>query len=271
MKDKSKSILKESGKNLSKVIITASAGMLSGYPIIGTGIATVLTDTFFSIRGNLKLKRTENFIIEFSKYIKSINPNFDIEKIDTEDFGDFFEQVLIKVSQTNSKNKLLGYKKLAANQILQPISYNLIHRYLDLISNLNNNHIIIIRHWFYEESRYKLILKEFESKRNFLKNQYKSGINKAHDSESYNDYQTRLLDYDEIDKENIRELIKIKRNELINSFGEDEFDFWAFDLIKLGILAHDTRSNSYKTKRSFAYLYFSPFGERAFKYIFEEI
>tara|TARA_R110001583_G_scaffold192520_3_gene359118 strand:+ start:1271 stop:2086 length:816 start_codon:yes stop_codon:yes gene_type:complete len=271
MKEKSKNILKEGGINLSKVIITASAGILSGYPILGTGIATVLTETFFSIRGNLKLKRTENFIIEFSKYIKNINPNFDTEKIDSEDFGDFFEQLLKKVSETNSTIKLLGYKKLAANQVLKPISYNLIPKYLDLISNINDNHIIIIKHWFFEETRYKSLLKEFDLKGKFLKNQFESGIDKTNDSESYSDYQTRLLNYDEIDKENIRELIKVKRNKLIENFGVDEFDFWTFDLIKLGVLAHHTNLSSYNAESAFRSLYISPFGKKVFEYIFEEI
>lgn len=263
-----KDILPESATTLSKVLIAASAGVITGDPMIGAGAATFLTETFFGIRGRLKLKRSENFIIQFSNYIKKIKPDFDIENTDSEDFGDFFEQVLIKVSQTNSKGKLEGFKKITAKQILKPISFNLIHRYLELVSNLNDNHVILLKHWYFDELRYKTLLREFDDERKRLKEDFDSGLNKINSSEIYSDYQTRLLDYDIIDKDGFRDSIKIKRQTLRDKFDTDEFDFWAHDLRKLGVLEHDTRSNSYRGGRAFEYLYFSPFGKKAAEYIF---
>lgn len=262
-----KDVLPESATTLSKVIIAASASLLSADPIIGAGAATSLTETFFGIRGRLKLKRTENFIVEFSKYIREVKSDFDIETVDSTDFGDFFEQVLIKVSQTNSKRRLVGFKKLVANQILKPVSYDLAHKYLELASNLNENHLIIIRHWYTDEQRYKEILKQFDLERNRLRENYDKGLDKMSSQETYSEYQTRLLNYEAIDKENFREIIKGKRKSLQESFEEDEFDFWNHDLRKLGVFEHDTRSNSYKGDRSFEYLYLSPFGRRAISYI----
>ena len=204
-RQKDKDILPESATTLSKVIIAASASVLSADPIIGAGAAAFLTETFFGIRGRLKLKRSENFIIEFSKYIKTIKPDFDIETVDSEDFGDFFEQVLIKVSQTRSESKLKGIKRLTANQILKPVSYNMIHKYLELVSNLNDNHLVIIRHWYFEELRYKALLKQFDQERKHLKEKFDAGIDKVNSEETYSDYQTRLLNYDLIDKEGFRD------------------------------------------------------------------
>ena len=264
---KDKDVLPESANTLSKVIITASASMLSADPIMGVGAATFLTEIFFGIRGRLKLKRAENFIVEFSKYIRKINPDFDIETIESEDFGDFFEQVLIKVSQTKSKEKLMAIKKLTANQVLKPVSYDLAHKYLELASNLNENHLVIIRHWYIEEQKYKALLRKFDLERKRLRENYDKGLNKVNIQETYSEYQTRLLNYNEIDKENLREIIKDKRKKLHESFEVDEFDFWNHDLRKLGVFEHDTRSNSYKGERSFQYLYLSPFGKRALDYL----
>ena len=268
MKSKTdKDILPESATTLSKVLIAASASVLTGDPVIGAGAATFLTETFFGIRGRLKLKRSENFIIEFSNYIRSINPEFDIETVNSEDFSDFFEQVIIKVSQTNSVNKLNWIKKLTANQILNPVSYDLVHRYLDLVANLTTNHIILLQHWFFNELKYRHLLREFHDERNRLKNEFDAEINKASKDETYSDYQTRLLNYDLIDKEGFRETIKEKRKELFSRFEKDEFDFWAHDLRILGVFEHDTTSNSYQGDRAFEYLYLSPFGKKACSYI----
>lgn len=262
-----KDILPESATTLSKVLIAASASLLSGDPMIGAGAATFLTETFFGIRGRLKLKRSENFIIEFSNYIKSINPDFDIETVNSEDFGDFFEQVLIKVSQTNSVSKLNGFKKLTSNQVLNPVSYDLIHKYLELVANLNENHLILLQHWYFNELKYKALSWDFHKERNRLKKEYDAGINKANSKETYSNYQTRLLNYDLIDKEGFREIIKEKRKDLYRKFDKDEFDFWAHDLRILGVFEHDTTSNSYKGESAFQYLYLSPFGKKAAHYI----
>lgn len=266
-KQTDKDILPESAITLSKVLIAASAGVIAGDPIIGAGTATFLTETFFGIRGRLKLKRSEQFIIEFSNYIKSINPDFDIETVDSEDFGDFFEQVLIKVSQTNSVKKLEGFKKLTANQILNPVSYDLVHKYLELVSNLNENHLILLQHWYLYELKDKARSKKFHEERNYLKEQFDAGINKTDSEETYSDYQTRLLNGGSIDRENYQEFIKEKRKELYEKFENDEFNFWAHDLRILGVFEHDTTSNSYKDENAFRYLYLSPFGKKAVHFI----
>lgn len=267
-RQKDKDILPQSITTLSRVLISASATVISGDPVLGAGTAAFMTETFFGIRGRLKLNRAENFIIEFSKYIKSITPDFDIEVVDSEDFGDFFEQVLIKVSQTNSETKLNGFKKLTANQILNPVSYDLAPKYLELILKINENHLILLRHWFFEELKYKSIIRKIDSERNRLKQQYDDGLNKVSRDETYSQYQTRLLNYDMIDEENFRDEIKIKRKKLMNLFENDEFDFWAHDLRNLGVFEHDTTSNSYKGNNSFQYLYLSPFGKKAVEFIF---
>ncbi|KAB7530772.1 hypothetical protein F8C76_04540 [Flagellimonas olearia] len=267
-RQKDKDILPQSITTLSRILISASATAISGDPVLGSGAAAFLTETFFGIRSRLKLNRAENFIIEFSKYIKSTTPDFDIEVVDSEDFGDFFEQVLIKVSQTHSEIKLNGFKKLTANQILNPVSYDLAPKYLELISKINENHLILLRHWFFEELNYKSIIGKIHSERNRLKQEYDLGLNKASSDETYSQYQIRLLNYDLIDKENFRDKIKIKRKKLITIFKNDEFDFWAHDLRNLGVFEHDTTSNSYKGDRSFQYLYLSPFGKKAVEFIF---
>ena len=267
-KNKDYDILPESATTLSKVLIAASAGVITGDPIIGAGATTLLTETFFGIRGRLKLKRSENFIIAFSNYIKKIKPDFDIEIVNSEDFGDFFEQVLIKVSQTNSQIKLKGFKKLAANQILKPVSYNLVHKYLDLVSNLNENHIILLKHWYFEEQKYKSVIRKIDNERKRLREDFDNGMNKSNSSETYSNYQTRLLDYDLIDNEGVRDSIKIQRKNILESFEIDEFDYWAHDLRNLGVFEHDTRSNSYKGNNAFQHLYLSPFGKKAVEFIF---
>ncbi|WP_142785273.1 hypothetical protein [Changchengzhania lutea] len=156
-----------------------------------------------------------------------------------------------------------------SNQALKPTSYNLLYKHLELLSKLNDNHLIIFRHWCFNETEYDSLMERFSLERARLRQQYDLGLNKLSNGETYSQYQTRLLDYGLIDKDGIRESIKLKRGELIDCFGIGEFDFWTFDLINLGILAHRTNFSSYNGKDAFSSLYLSPYGKKAVEYIFE--
>ncbi len=230
-------------------------------------MATFFTEAFFGIRGRLKTERVETFIKEFSQYIRSVNPDFDPEYVDSEDFGDFFEEVLIRVSKTNSKEKLGIIKRLLAQQTIKPESFDLANAYLDIASELNQNHIVLLKHWYVEEERHRNLMKQFRIERERLKACYDQGDGKISTNETYSEYQTRLLDYNKIDGENFREEIKVIRTQFMKSFENGEFDFWTQDLRRIGLLEHDTTSNRYTGEKAFTYLYLTPLGKSFMDFI----
>ena len=71
-----------------------------------------------------------------------------LDQIEKEDFGDFFEALLIRVSQNHSELKKEAFQRVLGNQLRRPVDvdYNLLC--LDLISGLHEKQIPILEKFY---------------------------------------------------------------------------------------------------------------------------
>ena len=134
--------MQDNTKKLGKqAAVGAMKGLLGAVPFVGAA----LDEAFFEIRSRLKQDRVNNFIINFSEYLKSLNhTDIDIEQIKTEDFGDFFEEIILKVSRTSSELKIKAFRNLLTNQILNPQDIEKVDILLSIISQLKESQFIIL-------------------------------------------------------------------------------------------------------------------------------
>lgn len=139
----SKEVRNESIRVLTQILTAAGFAATAGADpyVIGSG---VFISQFLGLRSKLKVNRVETFIVELGKYIRTIDTDFDMDNVDSEDFGDFFEELLIRVSRTNSAGKLERFKRIVIGQILNPETFDKASRFGELASQLNDEHIILL-------------------------------------------------------------------------------------------------------------------------------
>lgn len=134
----SKEIIKETGISGLKLAINA-------IPYIGP----VITEFAIEARGRIKQNRLNQFTVEFSKYIQQFQEvELEMHQIQTEEFGDFFEQVITKVVKNRSIIKREAFKKLLANQLLKPIDIDYAELLCDIIGDLHEKQIPILANLF---------------------------------------------------------------------------------------------------------------------------
>jgi hypothetical protein len=123
------------------VAVSTIKGLLTAVPFIGGA----LNEYAFEAIGRIKQERVNKFIIALSEYLAQFKEvQLSIDQIEKEDFGDFFEELIIKVSKNHSEIKKEAFKKLLVNQIRNPKSIDYALLYLDLISGLHEKEIIIL-------------------------------------------------------------------------------------------------------------------------------
>lgn len=106
----------------------------------------------FGLRGKFKQNRVIRFTDEFIKFIHIHEPDFDKEYMSSEDFSDFFEKLIINVSETKSTLKHNRFKNLLLNQISIKKNYDTSTRYLNLMTNLEEKQIVLLEHFGENES-----------------------------------------------------------------------------------------------------------------------
>lgn len=114
---------------------------LSNVPFIGQ----LLTEVLFEYTGRMKQQRLNNFIEIMKKSLENSNPYFDLEKIQSEDFADLFENVLRKVSYTKSKEKLIGFKNILFRGGKDNCQINRCEIFAELLAQVSSKHIEILK------------------------------------------------------------------------------------------------------------------------------
>ncbi len=146
----SKEIRNESFNSLYQIFVAATAACLAGGDMILAGGGTFLTQ-IIGLRSKLKFNRASRFVEEFMDFMTKSQTNFDRDYINSEDFSDFFEDLIISVSKTNSDLKIKRYKNILLNQLIVRKDYDTSVRYLNLANNLEENQIVILQHWSLHE------------------------------------------------------------------------------------------------------------------------
>jgi hypothetical protein len=138
-KTKRNEIAKEGG-------ISTLKGAIGAIPIVGTA----LNEAIFEVRGRIKQNRVNNFVEEFSEFLGQFSEDeINLEQVGEEEFGDFFEELIIKVAKTHSAVKVKVFQNLLANQLMEPKEIEYAVLLLDIAGNLQEKQIPIL-HGFNE-------------------------------------------------------------------------------------------------------------------------
>ncbi|MDI5897630.1 hypothetical protein [Flavobacterium yafengii] len=186
-------------KVATEVGISTIKGLISAIPFVGGAI----NEFAFEARGRLKQERINSFIISLSEYIGQFKDDeLNIEEIKKEEFGDFFEEVIIKVSKTRSEVKKEAFKILLANQLLRPKDIEYAEILLELINSLQERQIPILNNlidsgdglyidYSGQLIQNKNILKDLE---NQIKDkcQYFDSIEDTYGDPEINDYESKI-------------------------------------------------------------------------------
>ena len=241
IKDDSKEVATEVINTLSQIFIGAMTAVASGSDPYTAG-AGVFFGQIAGLRSKLKINRVENFVVELGKYMESKNVSLDWENVNSEDFGDFFEEILMKISRTSSKKKLERFKLLVMGQIVSPISYNYILRFSELVDKLQDLQIDILTTYVNTEEEFVKIqdaLREIYKEKDDTEIMLLKVKSDNRASKKQTDMMIKgmeRLEGDILYKQNAYNQIRRTRNSQFKALGENEFNFILNDLRAMGLI-----------------------------------
>lgn len=116
-------------------------GAIGAIPYAGSA----LNEMLFELRSKVKQDRVNNFVNSFAEYIEKVSENeLDLEQIKSNNFGDFFEELLINISKTNSEIKILAFRNLLLNQLMNKQEIDKAELLLNVVNSLNEKQIEIL-------------------------------------------------------------------------------------------------------------------------------
>lgn len=122
--------------------ISTLKGLIGAIPFAGTAI----NEAVFEARGRIKQNRVNNFIEGFAEFLGQFSEDeIQLGQIGKKEFGDFFEELINKVSKTHSKLKIKAFQNLLANQLIEPQEIQYAELLLDIAGNLQEKQIPILR------------------------------------------------------------------------------------------------------------------------------
>ncbi len=124
---------------------STTRSLLNAVPFLGTA----LTELMFDMRGRIKQDRINKFVSEFHAYLDGVvEADLHIDQIEKEDFGDFFEALLLRVAFNHSEAKRNAFQRLLGNQLQHPADLDYALLFVDIISNLHEKQIPILERFF---------------------------------------------------------------------------------------------------------------------------
>lgn len=267
--DDSREVTGEVVQTLSQVFIGALAVAVAGGDPYVAG-AGVLTSQLTSLWGKMKINRVEKFTLSFVKYLNSIHPNLDWTNTNNEDFSIFFEKLLVHVSSTTSLKKLKCLRNIAVNQILTPKDFDVISKYMEIISKLSEQQIVILTHLYTEEKAFKHADNRRIQIVNVLADPKKTKNTDKDIIERYQTQTTESLNSLKNEKNNMIDLmnrISGKRKPLFQTFEVGEFDFLINDLKSFGLLWQKVGGSSFRGVGAFTHMEITEFGENLYEFI----
>lgn len=139
-----------------EIAIAGLKSLLGEIPFVGSGLNELI-----DFRANLKQNRLNNFIELLAGHFTE-NQDVNLENIKREDFSDLFESVIIRVVKTKSQKKLLRFKNVLINELKNPTNkIEFADLYLDLISSLSEEELVVLFHHKNFDKVYDRELEEF--------------------------------------------------------------------------------------------------------------
>ncbi|MGV6861688.1 MAG: hypothetical protein ACWA41_07935 [Putridiphycobacter sp.] len=117
-------------------------------PIVGGLLNTVM----YEFSANLKQKRLNNFVLKLYDYFDSVSENdINVENIQTVDFHDTFESILIKISRTKSAGKIERYKQILLGQIKVNKDFDFIEPFIEITSKLPEKAFQLLNEYYLKD------------------------------------------------------------------------------------------------------------------------
>jgi len=145
--------------------LSALKGLIGAIPYAGT----LLNEILFEARSRLKQERVNSFIIDFSEYLNQYStPEQDLSKINKDDFGDIFEEIIFSVSKTNAEHKRQIFKQILSKELSTSREDNEDKlRYISITNTISKIQFSILTNYFtngdvYIELRNKISKQEHE-------------------------------------------------------------------------------------------------------------
>ncbi len=104
----------------------------------------ILTEVVFEYRSKVKEKRLFNFIENLKTYVAEKNPYINIDTLKSDEFGDLFENILRKVTQTRQDNKVLGFRNILLKGIAASEDIEYCELFTELLSQIHEKQIKIL-------------------------------------------------------------------------------------------------------------------------------
>lgn len=223
---------------------TTLRGLIGAIPYAGT----LLNEVVFEHRSRIKQNRIEKFILSFSDYLNNFSKlDIDVEHMKSEEFSDIFENLILKVSKNRSDEKLDLFKKILKSEINNPFSKpDFVEIYLDLIDNLHEKQIEILKEHHIKATTSKLKRKEIraaetefsEHKQNIKKEKEKAETGKVNQLAVFQRQEGELA-LNVIKKQESLEFHNQYRNSKYYDLNNGYFSFFIQDLVSKSLLFDD--------------------------------
>lgn len=120
-------------------------GLIGALPFVGTA----LNELLFDARGRMKQERINKFVQAFHAYLAGLQEgDLHVDQIEKEDFGDFFEALLVRVARNHSEQKREAFLRLLSNQLRRPSDIDYALLFVDIISELHEKQIPILDRFY---------------------------------------------------------------------------------------------------------------------------
>jgi hypothetical protein len=147
--------------NKGEITTTIAKSLFGIIPYVGT----LLDEVVFEHSARIKENRLDNFVTILAEGFTE-QTEVNLENITSEDFIDLFESVIRRVVRTKSESKLHRFKNILVSQLKKPTDeIELTEIYLDLITTLSDDEIIILFHHRYFDLAFEERLTELNQLR----------------------------------------------------------------------------------------------------------
>jgi hypothetical protein len=123
-----------------EIALLAMKSVLNHIPFVGPSL-----NIMFEYRGKVKEKRLNNFLEILKKYFSIANPDVDLGRIKSEEFGDLFENVIKKITLTSAQKKLEGFKNILLKGMSSINEIEYCEIFAELLSTIHEKQIEILQ------------------------------------------------------------------------------------------------------------------------------
>lgn len=268
-KDESKDIVSGVSSSLIGILSAALTADVIGADPVAAGAMSYVSQVL-GLGNKFKLRKADSFIVELSKYIKKINPEFDEEHVKSEDFQLFFESVIIKVTRSRTEEKRKRFRNIAFNQMVDPIDFDIADKYVDLTERLSDSQINLLSHFSINEPKYLGLDSDISRINEKLNTDLKTGGSLSIGSLSGLDPREKFRLENEKSELRLKlEFIQKSRQNLVDSNSIEFFDFYLNEMRSMGLvhLTKDGGDSRYSGMKAFRAHEITKLGQAFFNYI----